>query len=315
MFKTPILLLIFNRPDTTEKVFNEIRRLQPAALYIAADGPREGKTEDIERCKKCREIVMNNLDWDCEVNTLFNDTNLGCGAAPASAISWFFEHVERGIILEDDILPDPSFFNFCQEMLIRYENTPDVMHISGCYFLQDFLPADQEQSYYFTRHIHVWGWATWRRAWQYYDYDMAEWDRFNSDEALSDYYGPYYIFWKTLFANMLHKGNDIWDYQWMFAIYKKNGVAINPAANLVQNLGFGENATHTTDSESIYTRVRLQTISELAHTPMKSIDLKKDSLYYQHYLHFDLQAEHNKQKALWKFINRLRKLKARFQKG
>jgi hypothetical protein len=312
LFQTPILLLIFNRPETTEKVFNAIRNQKPKYLFIAADGPRQNNEADIDLCKRAREIVAA-IDWDCEVKKLFRDKNLGCGAGPAQAITWFFENVEQGIILEDDILPDPSFFLFCQDMLNYFKNDTEVMHISGCYFLELFEGGKFEpESYYFTQHIHVWGWATWRRAWKHYDYDMKGSAALNVSKSLTKYYGGYSIFWRDIFEGMTHKGNDIWDYQWMFAIYKHNGIAINPTKNLTTNIGFGNNATHTTDAGSIFTKVKLSSLSKLIHATGNKIDTARDALYYKHFLNFDLGAEIAKRNFIWKLKKYLRKLKARF---
>lgn len=310
-FTTPILLLIFNRPDTTAQVFQEIRKQQPKYLYVAADGPRDGVESDAELCRQARAVALN-IDWDCEVKTLLREQNLGCGVAPAQAITWFFEHVEQGIILEDDILPDQTFFPYCEQMLAHFKHDERVMHISGCYFLTDLITAPAVSSYYFTRHIHVWGWATWRRAWQLYSYDMKGWEMAKTPEQLVQYYGDHYIFWQNIFARMQFKGNDIWDYQWMFAIYKNNGVAINPTVNLTKNIGFNNNATHTTNTDSIFTRVELASSSVIKHPEEMQISTDKDLLYYKYYLDFDLQEELRKTKLSWKLKNILKRLKKRF---
>lgn len=310
MFNTPILLLIFNRPKTTQKVFNKIREQKPRHLYIAADGPRINNLEDIELCKKTREIVAQ-IDWNCEVRTLFRDENLGCGVSPAQSITWFFENVEQGIILEDDILTDSSFFGFCETMLDRYKNNEQIMHVSGCYFLESFS-ENIPQSYYFTRHIHVWGWATWRRAWKHYDYHMKDWYTLRSNKKLKKYYSGYSIFWKEIFDKMSNKGNDIWDYQWMFAIYKNDGIAINPSINLTQNIGFDNDATHTKDPNSIFTSIKLSSLSGIIHPIISDVDIKKDILYYTHFLNFDLEFEISKRHILWKLKKYLKKFKTNF---
>lgn len=310
MFNTPILFLIFNRPETTAKNFENIRKQQPKFLFIAADGPRQNKPNDIELCAATRNVVSN-IDWDCEVKTLFRDNNLGCGVAPAEAITWFFDNVEQGIILEDDIDTDPSFFTFCEEMLNYYKNDDKVMHISGSYFFTGWPTEPTNASYYFTRQIHGWGWATWKRAWQYYDYDMKAWPTANSVEQLKSYYGDNYLFWERLFSGTHHKGNDIWDYQWMFTVYNRNGLSINPTANLTKNIGFCADATHTIDANSIYTKIKLESIAHIIHPANMDINVENDTLYYKHYLEFDIALELQKTKLSWKLKNLFKRLKKR----
>ena len=310
-FSTPVLFLIFNRPEVTAKVFEEIRKIKPQYLFIAADGPRVNHIEDIELCNKCREIIEK-VDWDCELKVLFRNKNLGCGIAPYEAVSWFFENVEQGIILEDDVFPDISFWEFCETMLNYHKDNEHIMHISGCYFLESIIGSDPMQSYYFTKHIHVWGWATWKRAWKCYDYNMKDWPSTKAKELIN-YYGDYSIFWKNIYHNIFHKKIITWDYQWMFAIYKNNGIAINPTSNLTQNLGFGINATHTTDASSIFTTVKLSSISFYNHPKIIEVNTKNDALYYSHFLDFDLQLEEAKRKTLWKLKNLLKKFKTKFQ--
>lgn len=313
MLNTPILLMIFNRPDSTEKVFAQVKQQRPRSLFIAADGPRLNNLADIDLCLRSREIVAN-IDWDCEVKTLYREENLGCGAAPAQAISWFFEHVEQGIILEDDILPDPSFFGFCETLLDRFKNDLAVMHISGCYFLDDFTKKETPfWGYYFTKHIHVWGWATWRRAWRLYDYEMK--DRLSriNDRALTGYYGDYAPFWKNTFKGLVYERNDIWDYQWMFAIYKNNGIAINPTVNLTTNIGFDHNATHTKDTNSIFTTVKRSSLLSITDPVQTTVDFTRDSLYYKHFLNFDPKLQRSRESVIWKLKNYLKKSIAGFR--
>ena len=163
---SPILFLIFNRPETTKKVFSAIKEVQPPRLYIAADGPRSEQPDEADHCELARTIATK-VDWDCEVKTLFRDQNLGIRIAVSQAIDWFFEQEPEGIILEDDCLPDQSFFWFCKELLEKYRNDTRIMHIGGTNF--QFGKNRTNYSYYFSRYAHIWGWASWRRAWEYYD--------------------------------------------------------------------------------------------------------------------------------------------------
>ena len=224
---TPVLLVVFNRPDTTRRVFDAIRKARPKQLFVAADGPREGVQADRALCDAAR-AAASRVDWDCEVHTLFRVENLGCGlgpsSGPSSAISWFFENVEAGIILEDDCVPEPSFFRFCEELLERYRDVPRVMMISGDNFLSGRKRG--AASYYFSRYTHIWGWATWRRAWHHFDYEAIP-------EEL--------------------RNHGIWDWQWRFAVEKNRGLAVAPNVNLVTNVGCGiVDAAHTSDMDERY---------------------------------------------------------------
>jgi len=181
-FNTPILFLVFNRPNTTQRVFNVIRQVKPKQLFVAADGPRRDKGADEEKCEATREIVKQ-IDWDCEVKTLFREENLGCGKAVSSAITWFFENVEEGIILEDDCLPNLDFFGYCEELLDRYRDNREVMFIGGDNFQKGKKWGDA--SYYFSAYNHVWGWATWKRTWDIYDFKLDSINENDIDSILN----------------------------------------------------------------------------------------------------------------------------------
>src|SRR3954469_1056167 len=223
--KTPVLLIIFNRPDTTRAVFEAIRQARPPKLYVAADGPRPNKESDAIRCELTREII-NDVDWDCEVHTLFRETNLNCGVAPSSAFTWFFENEEQGIILEDDCLPSQSFFWYCEELLDRYKDDSRVMHIGGNNFL-DGWHKDKDYSYYFSRSGHIWGWATWRRAWQKFDFNISLYnklrDRGQFDGFFLNSLERRYRMKKFEETVERHGRADWWDYQWDFARYVNSG--------------------------------------------------------------------------------------------
>jgi len=219
----PVLLMVFNRPDTTRLVFDAIRKARPKQLFVAADGPREGVEADRALCDAAR-AVTSRVDWDCEVQTLFREENLGCGLGPSSAISWFFDNVEAGIILEDDCVPDSTFFRFSGELLDYYRAVSRIMMISGDNFLRGRTRG--AASYYFSRYPHIWGWATWRRAWRSFDY-----------EAIPAGY----------------RKHGIWDWQWRLAFEKNRGLAVAPNVNLVTNIGCGRvDATHTSVADSKY---------------------------------------------------------------
>jgi hypothetical protein len=269
MLHTPVLLLIFNRPETTRKIFEVIRKVKPKKLFIAADGPRKDRVGEHEVCATTRAIVVNGIDWDCEVQTLMRDDNLGCGIAPAEAISWFFSQVEEGIILEDDCLASESFFVFCEELLGRYAQNEEVMHISGNNF--QFGKKWGEGSYYFSHYVNAWGWATWRRAWEHYDFMMKSYSEETIDDILKKNLSTKTErkFWKSHFEQVKNgKRKDIWDYQWVYAIWKQNGLTIIPNTNLVSNIGFDSNATHTFDKLSKVANNPSYELREIEH-PLK----------------------------------------------
>jgi len=247
--KTPVLFLVFNRPDLTRRVFARIREARPTRLFVAADGPREDQPGEARACEKTRRLVQD-VDWPCEVKTLFRDRNLGCREAVGSAITWFFEHVEAGIILEDDCLPDPSFFPFCTEMLERYRDDERVMSISGSCFQPDGF--DPGASYYFSAYQYIWGWATWRRAWRHYDlalesrpglFDSSWLSRhLDNDRAVQ--------YWSRMIDLCRQQRIKTWDYPWLLCCWHQQGLALVPTRNLVANIGFDARATHTRDPHS-----------------------------------------------------------------
>ena len=241
----PVLFLIFNRPDTTARVFEAIRQAKPSRLYVGADGPRKERLGEKERCEEARRIALS-VDWPCEVHTLFRDENLGCRLAVSQAITWFFEHEPQGVILEDDCLPHWSFFSYCAELLERYRDEHRIMCISGDNTIN--APFPSTASYDFSRYPLIWGWATWSRAWQNYDLDgFAGADRASVIAKLS----PDRRIrrnWNSIMDSVANGRIDTWDYQWSFAVWQADGLASVPSVNLVSNIGFGEEATHTTDA-------------------------------------------------------------------
>ena len=244
LFNTPILLAAFNRPELARKVFREIKEVRPSKLYFAVDGPRAGIPSDHGQCIKTRDIIKE-VDWDCKLYTNFRDKNLGCKAAVSSAIDWFFKNEERGIILEDDTLPDQSFFRFCEELLERYEDDKRVMVISGDNF--QFGRRFTEHSYYFSRYPHNWGWASWRRAWNHYDVQMKLWPKVRDSGLLRGIIEnkKEVSYWGNIFEKAYKGEVDTWDFQWVFACWIQSGLSVLPAVNLVSNIGFGDSGTHT----------------------------------------------------------------------
>ena len=243
----PVALMFDNRPAPTRRVFEVIRRARPATLYLIADGPRDAA--DAMLCEDAREIARM-VDWDCDVHRNFADSNLGLRVRPSSGLDWVFSEVEKAIVLEDDCLPDPSFFDFCSALLARYEDDDRVMEIGGCNYL---FGRKRHESYYFSKYTHIWGWASWRRAWNHYDVTMAQWPAMRDSGAFEPYWASRAErrFWTRAF-NAVHDGRvNTWDYQWTFAMWCARALSIVPPVNLVSNIGFGVDATNTKDMSPI----------------------------------------------------------------
>ncbi len=262
--KSPILLIIFNRPAQTKLVLGSIKQYQPPTLYVAADGPRPGSVSDEQNCAAAR-LLINEIDWPCEVKKLFRDTNLGCKKAVSGAITWFFEQEEEGIILEDDCLPGESFYTFCNSLLEKYRNDHRVMHIAGSNL--QFGKQRGDGSYYFSCLSSIWGWASWRRVWQNYDVAMKGFQEFDEGKwiynIIPDKNTADWIMGVTrlIYQNQI----DTWDYQLGFSILINNGLCITPNKNLVSNIGFGENASLTKNANDIHANIPVETIDEIIH--------------------------------------------------
>ena len=245
---TPVAFIIFNRPDTTERVFAEIAKAKPSKLLIVADGARTNKVGEAEKVAATRDIIQR-VDWDCEVFTSFSEVNLGCKQRVSSGIDWVFQQVEEAIILEDDCLPDPTFFRFCQEMLERYKNDQRIGMISGDNF--QFGRRRNNDSYYFSKYVHIWGWATWRDRWQSsYDVSLKKWPAIRDSDSLEDMIGNKQeaTSWANTFERVYNGEIDTWDYQWVFANWIEGRISIMPKNNLISNVGFRVDATHTIES-------------------------------------------------------------------
>lgn len=274
--KAPVLLLTFNRLETTKRVLEQIRQYAPSKLYVVNDGARSNKTGEDATVAQVRDLVLRSIDWPCEVITRFRDENLGCGKGVSDGINWFFKQEPAGIILEDDCLPNLDFFNYCEELLELYRDDEKVMHIGGD---ASYLFSNQydEYSYRFTNYPHVWGWASWRRAWQHYDYNLNfEFDDLNLEAKLQNQQAVEY--WKDIWQVMTTDPLDTWDYQWIFSIWRRNGIAISPNSNLISNIGFSQTATHTF-SDSIVANASLQKLEvPLKHPPKYQIYTKTEEL-------------------------------------
>jgi hypothetical protein len=265
LYKTnsPVLLLLFNRPDYTKLVFEEVRKAKPNKLYIAIDGPRENNQDDVIKINLIKDYIINNIDWECKVDTLFRNSNLGCMNAVSSAITWFFQNESKGIILEDDCLPDNSFFSYCDELLTKYEFDDRVRHISGVNFLDNNIEISE--SYYFSKFTHVWGWASWRRVWKDYSKDILnEYDFDNFNNFYNVY--PNRKICKAIcneFKRVKSGNLNTWDYQYLFLNFINNGLTTIPKYTLVQNIGFDNDSTHTQSNP--YNMRELRSLDIISH--------------------------------------------------
>ena len=252
-FAVPVLLIAFNRPGPTARVLEVLRELQPERLYVACDGPRATRAGEDESCAAVRALLApapeGLIDWPCELERLFQPSNLGCRAGVTAALDWFFERASEGIVLEDDILVDPSFFPYCQELLERYRDDSRVGAIAANNH-QRRPPADGS-SYRFSIYSHCWGWASWRRAWQCYDRDLKGWPAFREGRWLEQLGGRAFARTWGGWIEALAQGQiDTWDMIWQLSCWQQGFLTVIPAAELAENIGFDADATHTLDERS-----------------------------------------------------------------
>lgn len=284
---TPVALIIFNRPENTRRVLNELAKAKPKRLFVVADGPRADHPDDQAKCEQTRKII-GEVDWDCDIKTNFSERNLGCGWRPASGISWVFEQVDRAIILEDDCIPSETFFPYCGELLERYKDDSRVFQISGSTGLPN--PHERPNSYYFSRLFSCWGWATWARAWRHYDFRLAAWKSSREIAYLKDLlkYDEAVNYCVSRFDEVANSNGDLdyWDYQWQGCVWLQNGVAIVPRHPLIKNIGFDSDATHTKNVASQWARVEPVNLTfPLIHPTTLVPDLVAEKMFIeQNYL-------------------------------
>lgn len=273
-----VAFFVFNRPETTARVFEEIRRARPPRLMVVADGPRANRIGEAEKCKAVREIIER-VDWLCEVHKNYSETNMGCKLRMSSGLDWVFDNAEDAIILEDDCLPHPSFFRYCEELLEKYRYNENVMMISGCNLLKD-SNADTS-GYFFSKYPHIWGWASWRRVWKLYDVEMKLWPELRDSGRYIDFCASKeeLSFWKKCFDSVYNGSVDTWDYQITFMSFCNRGLSILPNVNLISNIGFGLNATHTIFASSPLANMNLEAVSlPLRHPDEVVRDVIKDEI-------------------------------------
>lgn len=264
-----VAFFIFNRPDTTNRVFARIADARPKRLFVVADGARLDRPGELALCQQAREVVEH-VNWPCDVQRNYSDRNMGCRDRLASGIKWVFDQVDEAIVLEDDCLPEPTFFRYAAELLERYRHDHRVMAISGDTF--QMQPPATGASYYFSRYFHCWGWATWKRAWAHYDVALQAWPRVSGTDWLRERLDgdvDATTFWSQQF-DAVHEGRvNTWDFQFVFACWMAGGMTILPRRNLVSNLGFRADATHTSDTTSSLARLATEPMMfPLLHPPL-----------------------------------------------
>ncbi len=266
--KNPIVFLIFNRPELTAKVFEAIRQVQPPLLFVVADGPRPDRANEASKCQQTR-AVLNGVDWNCQVLTNYSEVNLGCAKRVSSGLNWVFEQVESAIILEDDCFPHPTFFRYCEELLEYYQHEERVMSIAGTNF--QFGQKKTQYSYYYSGFHDCWGWATWRRAWQYFDFEMKLWPQLRDQGFLAQKlpHKRAVQYWTEEFQDTYDGRINSWFYRWLLSCWVQQGLGIRPQVNLVSNLGFS-----VTDSSN--------TLVEASKVPYASMQIKEISFPLQH---------------------------------
>lgn len=275
-FSTAIVFFIHNRPELTQKVFKAITSVKPSKLFIIADGPRQHRTGESEKCELARSVIQS-VNWPCELYKNYSDINLGCNQRISSGLDWVFSQVEEAIILEDDCLPHPTFFQFCNELLAQYRDDNRVLTISGDNF--QFGRQRTNYSYYFSRYNHCWGWATWRRAWNLYDIEMQRWPEVRDNHWLSDWLDDplAVLYWSRKFQSVYENRIDTWDFRWTFACWIQSGLSILPNVNLVSNIGFDDGGTHNRYRKNPYANLPTEALSfPLRHPPFVIRDRQAD---------------------------------------
>ncbi len=301
--KIPVIFIIFNRPEQALESFQAIKRYKPERLYIAADGPRTHKQGENEKCNKTRHLILNEIDWECDVRKLFRTENVGCGRGVSEGISWMFETEEYGAIIEDDCIVSDDFFPFCEEMLYRYKDE-DTVAMVNC-----FAPNysnNTSNEYYFTGYPSICAWATWRRAWKNIDFEMKSWPkqrmqvfkRFTPIEACI-----HYLLWDKLYRKFKNrKKSNAWDFQWSIYIFMNNKLCVELKANLVKNIGFGEDSTNCSDSNSPLADASFgKLLLPLKHPQTISWDEKHEKQRSKEYTKYYTQLLFNKIKKIFKF--------------
>ena len=285
MFQTPILLITFNRPNHTRLVFDAIKKQKPTKLYVFQDGARKGNESDVEKCKEVRALFEEAINWDCEIKTFYSEINLGCGPGPAAGISWFFDQVDAGIIIEDDAIPADDFFGYAEELLVRYKADKDIRAI-GSMKVDDRVYGDG--SYYFSMmNRTLCAWASWKRAWTDFDYSLSQITKKDFYKALSYYKVTLrereYWYDRLLEVQKDGYGDSSWDQQFWMSIWLNRGKGISPNVNLSTNIGFDNGATHTFDENSSAANLKNEELKFIIHPENENINRKADLRFHKLY--------------------------------
>jgi len=279
MFKTPVVLIIYNRPGLAEIVFEQIRKIKPEKLYIIADGPKD--SIDVDKCNTTRNIVEN-VEWDCSLMKNYSDVNMGCRQRIISGLDWVFKKEEKAIILEDDCLPHTSFFPFCDELLEYYFDDYRIMHINGTNY--GINGSDTDLDYYYSGNTYCHGWSTWKRAWKHFHTFDSMWPKVRDNDILLNQLTSTqeYVIRKSIWDDLYQGNIDSWAYQWLFASISQGGLAVTPNKNLVTNIGFGIDSTHTKDCKHWMSNLPTYEISlPLTHPEFIIRDLTADKTYFE----------------------------------
>lgn len=298
MFKTPIVLLVFNRVDTLNEIFNILKKLKPSCILVVADGPRSGRLDDIKGCKDVRDLI-DSIRWDCDIHKNYSDVNLGCKKRVSTGITWAFNKVSEAIFIEDDCLPDISFFYFAQELLEKYRNDKRINMVNGSNFCEDVKNSD---SYLFSKYVDVWGWASWSSRWiGRYDENISDWPIYKKNNEFIPN-RKYLKYWRNIFDHVSKGKIDTWDYQFQYMCWKEKSLNIVPSKNLIRNIGFGENATHTTERNTFFENINVHSVNfPLIHPEEIKVSSGYDSAFEE--INFPRAS------TLLKLINKLRSIK------
>ena len=281
-FNTPVLLLAWRRPHTTQQVINAIRAVKPTRMFVACDGPNPKRPGEAAKVMATREVIEREIDWPCTIERRYSEVNQGCKLGVSRAITWFFDQVEAGIILEDDCVPHPDFFYFCSTLLDFYRDDQRVWTITGDNFQNGQRRG--HASYYFSKYNHIWGWATWRRAWFNYQVDIPFWPEWKGSEdwenKMPDTLERRY--WLRIFDKS-HAGMiDTWDFLWTASVWHQGGLTATPNSNLVSNIGFEEDGTHTKKGGSELEDMAVESLGELTHPKIVAQNEDADNYVFQH---------------------------------
>ena len=308
-YAIPILLIVWRRPHTLRQVIDALRPVAPSLLYVACDGPNPERQGEATKVAATRQVIEEEIDWTCQINKFYSDVNNGCRLGVTRAINWFFEHVEEGIILEDDCVPHTDFFSYCASLLERYRWDSRVWGICGSNFQLGNRRGNA--SYYFSIHGDSWGWATWRRCWIHYRNDTEQWDRVCQQGVLKNIFSnPHEVdYWSHTLDTLFRQGlPDTWDYQWWLTSWCNHGLHAWPNTCLVSNVGFDRDATHTFGLNS-FLNAKLQELGPITHPQFVLPDRHADDFAFMHRRGGLEMIERKKFRYLYPFFARLRKLK------